>query len=226
MDRQKPRDWVRRFNTQGPDGWLDQHYEGPKVRLTPAQLAQLSEVVETGPDSNRDGVVRWRRVDLKAVIAERFGVKYHERSVGKLLKALGFSRVSARPRHPAQDQRVIAEFRKNFAAILKVHLPALPQGTLFEVWFRDKVRTAISTVCSIIECSACRATRSGSLASAGRLASKNTTCQTYRPTRASRRSPPRSKPDGSVSKRINSSRKSLASTISKVNPGPVYIDTP
>jgi SRSO17 transposase len=69
------------------------------------------------------------------------------------------------------------------------------------------------------------ATRSGSSANAGRLASKNTMCRTYPPMRASRCSPPRSKPDGSVSRRISSSRRSLASITSKGDPGPGYTDT-
>jgi transposase len=59
-----------------------------------------------------DGVVRWRRVDLQRVIAHKFGIEYHERSVGKLLKHLGFSHISARPRHPKQDDKVIEAFKK------------------------------------------------------------------------------------------------------------------
>jgi len=112
MDRQTLRDWVHRFNVEGPEGLRDHLSEGPKPRLTPAQLAELAQIVETGPDPKTDGVVRWRRVDLKAVIACRFGVAYHERSVGKLLKALGFSHISARPRHPKQDERIVAAFKK------------------------------------------------------------------------------------------------------------------
>jgi transposase len=112
MDRQTLRDWVHRFNAEGPEGLLDHRSEGPKPRLTPAQLAALAQIVETGPDPKTDGVVRWRRRDLKAVIASRFGVAYHERSVGKLLKALGFSHISARPRHPKQDERIVGEFKK------------------------------------------------------------------------------------------------------------------
>ena len=72
--------------------------------------------METGPDRAVDGVVRWRRVDLQRVIAERFGVAYHERTVGKLLKALGFSHVSARPKHPKQDGMVIKAFKKTSLA--------------------------------------------------------------------------------------------------------------
>lgn len=72
---------------------------------------ELAQIVETGPDPAIDGVVRWRRVDLQRVIEERFGVEYHERTIGKLLKALGFSHISARPRHPKQDGEVIQAFK-------------------------------------------------------------------------------------------------------------------
>jgi transposase len=48
-------------------------------------------------------VVRWRLSDLRAKIAELFAVHLHERSVGKLVRRLGFRRVSVRPRHPQAD---------------------------------------------------------------------------------------------------------------------------
>jgi transposase len=116
MDRQTLRDWVHRFNAAGPDGLKDAWYGGPEPRLSPAQKAELAGIVETGPDPAVDGVVRWRRVDLKRVIRERFGVQYHERHVGTLLKQLGFSHISARPRHPAQDARIVEEFKKTSPA--------------------------------------------------------------------------------------------------------------
>lgn len=116
MDRQTLRDWVHRFNAAGPEGLIDNWTEGPKPRLSAAQLAELAVVVEAGPDRERDGVVRWRRVDLKRVITERFGVDFHPRHVGKLLKKLGFSHMSARPRHPAQDERIVEAFKKTSRA--------------------------------------------------------------------------------------------------------------
>jgi transposase len=57
-------------------------------------------------------VVRWRRIDLQKVIRERFGVDYHERHVSTLLKKLGFSHMSARPRHPAQDAEIVEAYKK------------------------------------------------------------------------------------------------------------------
>jgi transposase len=115
MDRQTLRDWVHRFNAKGPDGLKDILAKGQPARLTLDELTVLAEIVETGPDRATDGVVRWRRIDLKRVIEERFGVTYHERTVGKFLKRIGFSHVSARPRHPAQKAETIETFKKTSA---------------------------------------------------------------------------------------------------------------
>jgi transposase len=116
MDRQTLRDWVHRFNAAGPGGLIDNWTAGPKPRLSEEQRAQFAQIVEAGPDREKDGVVRWRRIDLKRVIAERFGVDFHPRYVGKLLKKLGFSHMSARPRHPAQDERIVEAFKKTSRA--------------------------------------------------------------------------------------------------------------
>lgn len=64
MDRQTLRDWVHRFNAAGPDGLRDQWRNGSVCRLTAEQQTELSALIMAGPDRNRDGVVRWRRVDL------------------------------------------------------------------------------------------------------------------------------------------------------------------
>ena len=112
MDRQTLRDWVHRFNGSGLEGLVDNWTEGPKPRLSAEQRAQFAQIVEAGPDREKDGVVRWRRLDLKRVIAERFGVDFLPRYIGELLKKLGFSHISARARHPAQDERTIEAFKK------------------------------------------------------------------------------------------------------------------
>jgi transposase len=112
MDRQTLRDWVHRYNAEGIEGLTDRPAPGPRPRLSAAQQAELAALVETGPDPEVDGVVRWRRVDLRDVIERRFGVSLHERSVGKILHRLGFRRVSARPHHPAADDEAQAAFKK------------------------------------------------------------------------------------------------------------------
>ena len=119
MDRQTLRDWVHRFNRDGPEGLLNRPPPGRRGWLSGDQLRQLAEIVETGPDPLTDGVVRWRRSDLKQVIEDRFGVVYAERSISKLLADLGFVHISARPQHPAQKPEVIAAFKKTSPAPLR-----------------------------------------------------------------------------------------------------------
>jgi len=116
MDRQTLRDWALRFNEDGPDGLKNRSGAGRPRLLSDAQMDELSVIVETGPDPEIDGVVRWRRIDLKRVIEERFGVTYSERAISDLLAALSFSHISGRPQHPKQDQRVIEAFKKTSAA--------------------------------------------------------------------------------------------------------------
>ena len=112
MDRQTFRDWVIRYNAEGLAGLSDRVPPGPAFRLTPEQMADLAALVEAGPDPAVDQVVRWRRVDLRRVIARRWGVEFHERTVGKLLHRLGFARLSVRPKHPKTDPAAQAEWEK------------------------------------------------------------------------------------------------------------------
>ena len=113
MDRQTLRDWVHRFNAAGPAGLSSRKAPGRSARLTQPQLNELVGCLGVAPTVERDGVVRWRLVDLCALVERRFGVRYQERGMGKLVPALGFSRISARPQHPRSAPEAQAEFKKN-----------------------------------------------------------------------------------------------------------------
>ena len=116
MDRQTLRDWVHRYNASGLAGLADkQGRTGPKPRLSAGQEAKLASLVRSGPDPAEHGVVRWRRVDLAKIIKADFGVSLAERTVGSLLRRLGFARVSARPRHPQGDAAAQASFKPRSA---------------------------------------------------------------------------------------------------------------
>ncbi len=85
MDRQTLRDWVHRYNAEGLSGLSNRRSPGKPPRLSAAQKAALAAHMEKGPDPEIDGVVRWRRIDLKRWIEAQFGVVMHERTVGKQL---------------------------------------------------------------------------------------------------------------------------------------------
>jgi transposase len=117
MDRQTLRDWVHRYNASGPDGLYDRpRRNGPLPRLSPEQQTKVAEWVDQGPELERDGVVRWRCIDLQRRIQQEFAVELHESSVSKLLRRLHFTRQQPRPYHPKKDAAAQEAFKKNSPA--------------------------------------------------------------------------------------------------------------
>lgn len=112
MDRQTLRDWVHRFNAEGVDGLRDRPRAGRRRGLDAAGRQALCARVERGPDLDTDGLARWRCVDLKAWLETEYGVRYHENSVSRILREMGFSHISVRPAHPQGDPAAREEFKK------------------------------------------------------------------------------------------------------------------
>lgn len=110
MERQTLRDWVHRFNAEGVEGLRDRPRSGRAWKIGEADRKKFCAVVEAGPDPERDGLVRWRRIDLKEWLKTECGVAYHERSVGKLLRRLGYSHMSVRPVHRESDPARLEDF--------------------------------------------------------------------------------------------------------------------
>src|SRR3954468_6570027 len=129
MDRQTLRDWVHRYNEEGLAGLRARPRSGRRPRLSPEQQAELAAAVERGPDPDRDGVVRWRRIDLRALIEARFAVRPHERTVGKVLRRLGFTRLSVRPKHPQSDPAAPEAFKKASPSWCARRCPSTPAAS-------------------------------------------------------------------------------------------------
>jgi transposase len=108
------RDWVVRFNERGPDGLINTKAPGARSKLNDAQRKALAQLVESGPIPAVHGVVRWRRKDLVQWLFEEFRISIDETTVGRELKALGFAKLSARPRHYAQNELEGDVFKKTF----------------------------------------------------------------------------------------------------------------
>ena len=106
------RDWVLRFNEAGPEGLATRKAPGKASILNDDQRARLAEQVEAGPIPAAHGVVRWRLVDLAQWIWDEFGLSVTRHTLGRELRAMGFAKLSARPRHRGQKQRDIADFKK------------------------------------------------------------------------------------------------------------------
>jgi transposase len=106
------RDWVVRFNADGPDGLLDGKAPGKRPLLDDGQRRALLEIVERGPIPAIHGVVRWRLIDLVQWLHAEFAVSLDETTVGRELKKLGYVKLTARPRHHAQNELAMEAFKK------------------------------------------------------------------------------------------------------------------
>ena len=115
MDRQTLRDWVIRFNAQGPDGLINIPSPGVPPKLGQKHRAFLVRLVQEGPIPAVHGVMRWRACDLIMRLHEEFGVSVSDDTVYRVLKDLGFSHVSARPKAYKQDPDAMAAFKKRMA---------------------------------------------------------------------------------------------------------------
>lgn len=116
MDRQTLSDWVRRYNAQGVDGLRDRPKPGRPCGLDEGRQAALKAVVLKGPDPARDGLSAWRIRDLCDLAAVRFGVRYSESGMLRLVKSLDLSRQKPRPAHPGARRREQEAFKKTCPA--------------------------------------------------------------------------------------------------------------
>ena len=117
MDRQTLPDWVHRSNEGGVAGLRSRSCPGRAPLLTPEQKAELKALVVAGPDPERDQVVRWRCVDLRAEVVRRFGVEVHQSTISEWLHQLGLTRLQPRPYHPKRDLAAQEAYKKRFPAV-------------------------------------------------------------------------------------------------------------
>jgi transposase len=140
MQRQTLRDWVHRYNAEGIAGLTTRGGPGQPPALSEQQMAELKALAIKGPDPEKHHVVRWRCVDLRQEVAERFTVTVHERTIGKWLRKLKLTRLQPRPVHPKKDPDAEVAFKKEFTSRLKAALVGTTAAMPIEIWFQDEAR--------------------------------------------------------------------------------------
>jgi transposase len=125
MDRQTLCDWVHRYNREGLAGLYNRPKGRPCRSLTDEQEKEIETLVSKEPEAP---LVRWRCVDVKREIERRYGIVLHERSIGKLLRRLGFRRMSARPLHPENDPEAVESFKKTSRPAWQRSSPRTPEA--------------------------------------------------------------------------------------------------
>src|SRR5919112_4233358 len=107
------RDWVLRFNAEGPAGLVDRKAPGQAPRLNDSHRAALAAVLESGPIPAIHGVVRWRLIDLCQWLWEEHRVTVAKQTLSREVRGLGYRQLSAPPRHHAQAEDAIDLFKRS-----------------------------------------------------------------------------------------------------------------
>jgi len=122
------RDWVVRLNARGPDGLINGKAPGKPCLLNDDQRAALAQAIERGPTSYLAGVVRWRLCDLAQWIWEEFRVSVSQETLGREVRAMGYRKLSARPRNHAQDTEAAEAFKKTSPPLWQKSPPVPPRA--------------------------------------------------------------------------------------------------
>ncbi len=83
--------WVRRYREEGRAGLRKAGRAGRKPRLSQEQLDQLESLLLEGSEAHGFPSPLWSCPRVARLIRDRFGVRYHEGHVWKLLRALNWS---------------------------------------------------------------------------------------------------------------------------------------
>jgi transposase len=126
---QTVRDWVLAFNAAGPPGLLDGKAPGNQPLLNPAQREALRRIIEAGPNPAVDGVVRWRLIDLAQWVYAEFRISISKQTLSRMLRAMGYRKLSARPRHHAQDPAALEAFKKTSPRVWRRSRTMRPQAS-------------------------------------------------------------------------------------------------
>jgi transposase len=117
------RDWVLKFNAQGPDGLIDRKPPGQPSRLTDDHRRHLAQMIEAGPIPAVHGVVRWRLIDLIQWLWDEHRVPISKQTLSREVRALGYRKLSARPRHHAKSEAAVQDFKKPFPRVWRRSRP-------------------------------------------------------------------------------------------------------
>lgn len=125
VSRSAINNWLLWYEAMGVDGLATGKAPGRARRLSDAQREELRTVIEAGPLAAGYSAGVWTGPMIGDLIDARYGVRYHNHHVPRLLHEIGFSVQRPRKRLASADAEAQAYWlRKTFPAIKKKRPPA------------------------------------------------------------------------------------------------------
>jgi transposase len=136
--------WLQWYDADHVEGLRTTVAEGPAPKLNERQRAELADVIECGPIEAGYQAGVWTGPMIGDLIEQRFGVRYHNHHVPRLLHQLGFSVQRPRKRLARADlERQATWLRETLPRIKKT--PDSAEGSLPSATRRASGSTARST---------------------------------------------------------------------------------
>jgi transposase len=105
--------WMSRAQAGGgPQALYTRPPKGATPRLSPEQLEELPDLLRQGAQSYGFVGEVWTRKRVGEVIERAFGVRYHERHVGRILEKIGWSVQKPVPLAAQRDEAEVTEWKE------------------------------------------------------------------------------------------------------------------
>jgi transposase len=102
--------WIKRAEKEGLLSLKCKSGRGVKSFLTAEQLSELKRALSE-PIPTDDGYYRgWQTKDTIQYVREKFQVSYSESRMRQIIKDLGFSKITCRPRSKRRNEALTTEF--------------------------------------------------------------------------------------------------------------------
>jgi transposase len=120
--------WLQWYEAAGVEGLITGKPPGAAPKLTAKQLAEVARQIEAGPQSAGYGIGVWTGPMIADFIEQRFGVRYHNHHVPRLLNRLGFSVQRPRKRLASADLQAQAHWLRSKLPAIKKKLPGAAES--------------------------------------------------------------------------------------------------
>jgi len=111
--------WLAVLREEGIDGLREMSKGGRPSLMTAEQVAELRELLLAGPIASGYGTDLWTLKRVRLLIEKRFGIRYSDVNVWRILGAMGFSSQKPEKRAIERNEDAVAHWKKRTWPALK-----------------------------------------------------------------------------------------------------------
>lgn len=129
--------WIKDFIEFDYEGLIEREGRGRKPRLPPEEEEIFKIKIDLLQEQRKGGSIT--ATEIQTFLAEEFNCCYSISGVYALLDRIGLVWITARSKHPKQNQEVIEGFKENFPEEVQKIQEKLDTNKI-EIWWQDEAR--------------------------------------------------------------------------------------